>query len=391
MTRHFSFARQPILKSSLNLYGYEFLYRPIQNEAPQSHSITAEVIASSALDLGLKKAANNHFIFLNMSYDDLFSPLIEALPSEQVILELLEDIRPDSKLVKRAQELSAKGFSFALDDFVYTPDWDPLIALASIIKFDLTVTSIDVNKALIEKLQPYPIQFLAEKVETLDEFKAYKEIGCELFQGYFFCKPELVQGKAVSASTLAITKLLADINRTDISITELESTVERDPNLTHMLLKYLNSANFSFKNPIERIKQAIVILGINETKKWITLISLRSIPSKPLELIKHALVRAKLAELLALENTEKNPNSFFLMGLLSTIDALLDITMKEALKLMPLKDEILEALLEQKGEMGRVLSIIIDHEQQLNWPIDQDYSTQYIDACQWADDVTSSI
>lgn len=391
MTRHFSFARQPILKSSLNLYGYEFLYRPIQNEAPQSHSITAEVIASSALDLGLKKAANNHFIFLNMSYDDLFSPLIEALPSEQVILELLEDIRPDSKLVKRAQELSAKGFSFALDDFVYTPDWDPLIALASIIKFDLTVTSIDVNKALIEKLQPYPIQFLAEKVETLDEFKAYKDIGCELFQGYFFCKPELVQGKAVSASTLAITKLLADINRTDISITELESTVERDPNLTHMLLKYLNSANFSFKNPIERIKQAIVILGINETKKWITLISLRSIPSKPLELIKHALVRAKLAELLALENTEKNPNSFFLMGLLSTIDALLDITMKEALKLMPLKDEILEALLEQKGEMGRVLSIIIDHEQQLNWPIDQDYSTQYIDACQWADDVTSSI
>jgi EAL and modified HD-GYP domain-containing signal transduction protein len=391
MTRHFSFARQPILKSSLNLYGYEFLYRPIQNEAPQSHSITAEVIASSALDLGLKKAANNHFIFLNMSYDDLFSPLIEALPSEQVILELLEDIRPDPKLVKRVQELSAKGFSFALDDFVYTPDWDPLIALASIIKFDLTVTSIDVNKALIEKLQPYPIQFLAEKVETLDEFKAYKEIGCELFQGYFFCKPELVQGKAVSASTLAITKLLADINRTDISITELESTVERDPNLTHMLLKYLNSANFSFKNPIERIKQAIVILGLNETKKWITLISLRSIPSKPLELIKHALVRAKLAELLALENTEKNPNSFFLMGLLSTIDALLDITMKEALKLMPLKDEILEALLEQKGEMGRVLSIIIDHEQQLNWPIDQDYSTQYIDACQWADDVTSSI
>jgi c-di-GMP phosphodiesterase len=387
----FSFARQPILNSSLELYAYEFLYRPIQDEAPQSHSITAEVIASSALDLGLKKAANNHFIFLNMSYDDLFSPLIEALPSEQVILELLEDIQPDSKLVKRAQELSAKGFSFALDDFVYTPDWDPLIALASIIKFDLTVTSIDVNKALIEKLQPYPIQFLAEKVETLDEFKAYKDIGCELFQGYFFCKPELVQGKAVSASTLAITKLLADINRTDISITELESTVERDPNLTHMLLKYLNSANFSFKNPIERIKQAIVILGINETKKWVTLISLRSIPSKPLELIKHALVRAKLAELIALENTEKNPNSFFLMGLLSTIDALLDITMKEALKLMPLKDEILEALLEQKGEMGRVLSIIIDHEQQLNWPIDQDYSTQYIDACQWADDVTSSI
>ena len=228
-------------------------------------------------------------------------------------------------------------------------------------------------------------------METFAEFEAYKKIGCELFQGYFFCKPELIQGKAVSASTLAITKLLADINQTDISITNLESTITSDPNLAHMLLKYLNSANFSFKNPIERIKQAIVILGINETKKWVTLISLRSIPSKPLELIKHALVRAKLAEVISLENTEKNPNSFFLMGLLSTIDALLDVTMEEALKLMPLKKEIIEALLEQKGEMGDILDIIIEHEQKLKWPLGQDYSTQYIDACEWADDVTSSI
>jgi len=385
----FSFARQAILKSSLELHAYEFLYRPTQDGTHESHSITAEVIASSTLDLGLKKAANNHFIFLNMAYEDLFNPLIEALPAEQVILELLEDIQPDAKLVKRAQELSKKGFSFALDDFVYTPDWDPLIALASIIKFDLTVTSIDENKALIEKLQPCQIQFLAEKVETHKEFKAYKEIGCELFQGYFFCKPQLVQGKTVSASTLAITKLLADVNQTDVSITELESTVERDPNLTHMLLKYLNSANFSFRNPIERIKQAIVILGITETKKWVTLISLRSIPSKPIELIRHALVRAKLAELIALQTAKENPSSFFLMGLLSTIDALLDISMQETLKLMPLKNDITGALLEYKGDMGEILNLIIEHEKQLNWPNAHDHTDNYITACQWADEVTT--
>ncbi len=386
---HFSFARQAIFKSSLELHAYEFLYRPTQDEAHKTHSFTAEVIASSTLDLGLKKAANNHFIFLNMAYEDLFNPLIEALPAEQVVLELLEDIRPDTKLVKRVQELSNKGFSFALDDFVYTPDWDPLIALASIIKFDLTVTSIDENKALIEKLQPCKIQFLAEKVETHEEFKAYKEIGCELFQGFFFCKPELVQGKVVSANTLAITKLLADVHQADISMTEIESTVERDPNLTHMLLKYLNSANFSFRNPIEQIKQAIVILGINETKKWVTLISLRSVPSKPIELIRHTLIRAKLAELIALQTAKENPSTFFLMGLLSTIDALLDITMQETLKLMPLKNDITEALLEHKGDLGEILSIIIEHEKQLSWPNGHDYSDNYITACQWADEVTA--
>ncbi|PHR50699.1 HDOD domain-containing protein [Cycloclasticus sp.] len=389
--RHFSFARQPILNRSLELHAYEFLYRPIKDEKQQAHSLTAEVVASSALDLGLQKAANNHFVFINISYEDLFSPLIEALPSEQVILELLEDIQPDAKLIERAQELSNKGFSFALDDFVYSPDWDPLIELASIIKFDLTVTSIEVNKALIEKLQPCAIQFLAEKIETFDEFNAYKQIGCELFQGYFFSKPELMQGRTVSASTLAITQLLADINQPDISVTELVNTIEKDPNLTHMLLKYLNSASFSFKNPIEQIQQAIVILGIDETKKWVTLISLRSIPSKPLELIKHALVRAKLAEHIALEKTKAHPSSFFLMGLLSTLDALLDMTMKEALKLMPLKSEIIDALVEQKGEMGEVLKIIIKHEQQLNWPIGDNYSNDYLKACQWADDASSSI
>ena len=389
--RHFSFARQPILNRSLELHAYEFLYRPIKDEKQQAHSLTAEVVASSALDLGLQKAANNHFVFINISYEDLFSPLIEALPSEQVILELLEDIQPDAKLIERTQELSNKGFSFALDDFVYSPDWDPLIELASIIKFDLTVTSIEVNKALIEKLQPCAIQFLAEKIETFDEFNAYKQIGCELFQGYFFSKPELMQGRTVSASTLAITQLLADINQPDISVTELVNTIEKDPNLTHMLLKYLNSASFSFKNPIEQIQQAIVILGIDETKKWVTLISLRSIPSKPLELIKHALVRAKLAEHIALEKTKAHPSSFFLMGLLSTLDALLDMTMKEALKLMPLKSEIIDALVEQKGEMGDVLKIIIKHEQQLHWPIGNNYSNEYLKACQWADDASSSL
>ena len=158
-----------------------------------------------------------------------------------------------------------------------------------------------------------------------------------------------------------------------------------------MLLKYLNSASFSFKNPIEQIQQAIVILGIDETKKWVTLISLRSIPSKPLELIKHALVRAKLAEHIALEKTKAHPSSFFLMGLLSTLDALLDMTMKEALKLMPLKSEIIDALVEQKGEMGDVLKIIIKHEQQLHWPIGNNYSNEYLKACQWADDASSSL
>jgi len=386
----FSFARQPILDTSLSLYAYEFLYRPTGDAHNKNHSITSEVLASSIIDLGLDKASNGYFAFINMSYDDIMSEHIDALPADKLILELLEDIKPNNDLISRVKNLHEKGFRFALDDFVYSPSWDPLIELADIIKFDLTVTSFEENKALINTLKTKDIVFLAEKVETHADYQAYRDIGCTLFQGYFFSKPELIKGTSLSANQLSKTKLLSLINQPELSIAELEATIEQDPNLTYLLLKYLNSAQFSFSNPIESIKHAIVILGIANIKKWSTLVTLRSLSSKPSELLRLALVRAHLAELIAIENKHINSNSFFLSGLLSVLDALLDTPLKTIIKSMPLDPEISQGLLVHEGEIGETLSLVTQYENN-QCTDNQAISKHYLTACQWADKVMMSL
>ncbi|MEY8241565.1 MAG: HDOD domain-containing protein [Cycloclasticus sp.] len=386
----FSFARQPILDKSLLLYAYEFLYRPTDDALDRNHSITSEVLVSSIVDMGLDKASNNKLAFINMSYQDIMSEHIEALPTDQLILELLEDIKPDQKLVTRVKSLSEQGFRFALDDFVYSSDWDPLIELAEIIKLDLSITSLEENRILINKLKHTNIIFLAEKVESYTDYKAYRDIGCSLFQGYFFSKPEVIKGSSLNASNLSKTKLLSLINQPDISFKELQETIQQDPSLTFLLLKYLNSAKFSFSNPIESIQQAITILGLDNIKRWSTLVTLREMSSKPPELLRLALVRAKLAELLASHNKQLNSNGFFLSGLLSVLDALLDTPLAIILKSMPLDLEISQALLKREGEMGKTLDSIIRHETN---PLDtgKELGENYLEACEWADQIMEAL
>jgi len=386
----FSFARQPILDKSLLLYAYEFLYRPTDDALDRNHSITSEVLVSSIVDMGLDKASNNKLAFINMSYQDIMSEHIEALPTDQLILELLEDIRPDPKLIARVKSLSEQGFRFALDDFVYSSDWDPLIELAEIIKFDLSITTLEENRALIDKLKHTNIIFLAEKVESHADYKAYSDIGCSLFQGYFFSKPEVIKGSSLNASNLSKTKLLSLINQPDISFKELQETIQQDPSLTFLLLKYLNSAQFSFSNPIESIQQAVTILGLDNIKRWSTLVTLREMSSKPPELLRLALVRAKLAELLANHNKQPNSNGFFLSGLLSVLDALLDTPLTTIIKSMPLDLDISQALLKREGEMGKTLDSIIRHEAN---PLDtsKELAANYLEACEWADQIMKSL
>ncbi|PCI69934.1 MAG: diguanylate phosphodiesterase [Piscirickettsiaceae bacterium] len=386
----FSFARQPILDSSLKLFAYEFLYRPTNTSDNRPLSLTSVVLTTAIIDIGLDKASNNHLAFINMSYEDLMGEHIEALPADRFILELLEDIKPDQTLNNRVKALVEKGYSFALDDFVYSPDWDPLIELADIIKLDLTITTLAENKTLISQLKGKKLRFLAEKVETHQEYEDYKSIGCDLFQGYFFCRPEKISGTAISEASFAKTELIARVNQSDISINELQNTIQQDPALTYKLIKYLNSAYFSFSTPIGTIKHAITILGMDGIKKWATILCLRSLSTKPLELIRVGLVRAKLAELIAIKNNENNPNSYFLMGMLSIVDSLLNSSMEDAIKTLPLAAGIINALLNKSGDMGQVLTSIIEHEQQLAVPT-SNISDTYIEACLWADQISNSI
>jgi len=390
----FSLARQPILDSTLQLYAYELLFRGHKDKSKEI-SLTSEVLATAIFDIGLKTLVSDNLAFVNMSYQDIMSATVDSLPTSNLVLELLEDIKVDDALVKRVKELAEQGFIIALDDFIYSPEWEPLIDLASIIKLDLTVLSNDKNHEIIQKLKNRGIKFLAEKVETYEEFQLFKEMGCDYFQGYFLCKPEKLTGRSLTSSSLAKTQLLAEINNPDNSSDKISELIQQDPSLTYKLLKYLNSAHFAFKNPIESIHQAVIMLGIQGIKKWATLLCLRGLANKPTELTRVSLIRARLAEVIAGNKDVNSPSSFFLAGLFSTLDAMLDTDMSEILSSMPLEKAIKIALIEKKGELGSIIQEIIDYEKiSLHDPINKKpcFSTNdYLKACSWADEIMASL
>lgn len=388
----YSIARQPILDRTLQLYAYELLFRQ-HKSGIEEISFTSEVLATAIFDIGLDNVTGNNLAFINMSYQDIMNPAIDALPTDKVVLELLEDIEIDDALVKRVQQLADQGFLIALDDFVYSPQWEPLIDAASIIKLDLTVLTVEENQALVNQLQGRSLKFLAEKVESYEEFEVFKKMGCDYFQGYFLCRPEQLKGQSISSNMLLKTRLLAEINDPKTSIEQLDLIIQQDPSLSFKLIKYLNSAHFAFISPIKNIKQAIVMIGIQGIKKWATLLGLRNLSAKPSELTRISLVRAKLAETVASNNNITNPNSYFLGGLFSTLDAMLDTSMEEILATMPLDVNLKNALSKKEGELGLLLQAIMTYEKTGMHPFDNPRfsNNDYIEACTWADDIMSAL
>lgn len=388
----YSIARQPILDSTLQLYAYELLFRQHKSDIEEI-SFTSEVLATAIFDIGLDNVTGNNLAFINMSYQDIMNPAIDALPMDKVVLELLEDIDIDDALIKRVQQLADQGFLIALDDFVYSPQWEPLIEAASIIKLDLTVLTVEENQALVNQLQGRSLKFLAEKVESYEEFEIFRKMGCDYFQGYFLCRPEQLKGQSISSNTLIKTRLLAEINDPKTSIEQLDSIIQQDPSLSFKLIKYLNSAHFTFANPIKNIKQAIVMIGIQGVKKWATLLGLRNLSEKPSELTKISLVRAKLAETVASNNNISNPSNYFLAGLFSTLDAMLDTSMEKILASMPLDVSLKNSLSKKEGELGSLLQSIMTYEKTGIHPFDKPRfsNNDYIEACKWADEIMSAL
>lgn len=388
----YSIARQPILDHELQQYAYELLFRQ-HKQLNGNISLTSEVLATAIFDIGLETVTGNTLAFINMSYQDLMNPTIDALPSNQLVLELLEDIKIDNILAQRVQELAEKGFVIALDDFVYSPEWEPLIDAASIIKLDLTVSSVEENRAVIDQLQGRSLKFLAEKVETYEDFQLYRDMGCDYFQGYFFCRPEPLEGRSLTSNSLTKIRLLTEINDPNTSADKLNLIIQQDPSLSFKLLKYLNSAFFAFSTPIKNIKQAIILIGIQGVKKWTTLLTLRNLSSHPSELTKVSLIRAKLAERIAIDTKAANPETYFLAGLFSTLDAMLDASMEDILSSMPLDIDLKNALSKKQGKIGEVLKFVMEYEESHLLTLDKHLlsNDEYLNTCIWADEAMSSL
>lgn len=359
-------ARQPILNEHKKLFAYELLYRGTdEGRLASGEKATASLLSATFLTEGIDVISGSKPCFINFTKDLLLRGTPSTFPSSKIVVEVLEDIPPTPDILKACQVLRGEGYTIALDDFVYDPTLEPLIALADIIKIDFRISSEDEIRRTLHRLAHYPAKFLAEKVETYEEFDLASKLGFKYFQGYFFSRPEIFRIHELESVKTSLIALLAEVTKKSTTVERLERIIAKDVALSYKLLKYINSSYFYRVNTIESVRHAIIFLGEKEIKRFILLVIISEIATdKPGELIKLAIIRARFCELLAEScDYRKMSAEIFLLGLLSLLDAMLDLDMETVIGQLPLGNVLKNALRSQTGPMAPFLSAAIAFEQ----------------------------
>lgn len=355
--------RQPIYDQDLQVHAYELLYRDSSTNAAthtDDDMATAQVVVNAFVDFGLERIVGSKLAFINMPRSYLVGDLPLPFPADQVVLEILETTPIDANLISSVHELARRNFVIALDDFIYHEKLEPLVDIASIIKIDFMALSTDEIREHLDKLKDCHVKLLAEKLETPADFKLALDMGFDYFQGFFFCKPNVVASRTISPNRLGVIQLLASLQNPDADIGDIEKIISTDVGLSYKVLRYLNSALYSLPRKIESIRHAIVYVGLPTIKNWFSLVALSKIDDKPPELVATALVRARMCELLATK--DKSREMFFTVGLLSVLDAMLDQPMAPIMRQLPLAVEIKTALLNHTGPAGETLACVLAYE-----------------------------
>lgn len=365
---YYYIGRQPIFDRLQNVFGYELLYRSGTGnfyDALDPDCATSDVITNSILMIGLDTLTRGRRAFVNFTRNLLLNEYASLLPHDQIVVEITEDIEIDDELVKTCRDLKAQGYMLALDDFNYQEKFEPLLGFVDIIKVDFFKTPPGKRRLILDRLKKSKVRFLAEKVESFDEFREAVKMGYTYFQGYFFAKPVVVSGKDIPPLYSTFTQLLQEMNRPDVDIGRLEKILKEDVSLTYKLLRMVNSAAFGLRREITSIRQALMLVGCQDLRKWASLVFLRTVgQDKPDELMVTAITRAHFCETIApMANMGSFTSDLFLTGLFSLIDVLLEQPMAEVLAKLPVSKEIKGAILNGEPPLGPVLNLIKSYEQ----------------------------
>ncbi|HTZ99016.1 MAG TPA: HDOD domain-containing protein [Candidatus Aquilonibacter sp.] len=369
-------ARQPILQSDEKVFGYELLFR--DGVANSFSGIDPENASRSVLDdsmlMGFDLLCDGRRAFLNCTRDVLVHDYVTLLPARQTVVEILETVKVDELLIGTCRRLKASGYLIALDDFVENDARAPLSGLADIIKVDFRLTAADRLATMVSRYGSHS-RMLAEKVETQEEFRAAKRMGFTYFQGYFFCKPEMLPAKQLSPNRLNHLRMLQAASRPELDLREIETLVKGEPSLCYRLLRYLNSSLFGLANEIQSVRHALAMLGEQETRRWLHLVAtLAAGQNKTSALVLSALVRARFCELLGAKTRRAN-SDLFLTGLLSLMDAILDMPMAEIVKSIALDPDCKAVLLGNAGASAPVFQLVLAQEAG-DWPRVADLAKQ---------------
>jgi EAL and modified HD-GYP domain-containing signal transduction protein len=363
--QHVFVGRQPIYNRELEVVAYELLFR--SGESNQAGCVdgdqaTSQVIHNTFVEIGLDTIVGEKLAFINFTRGFILQDYAAVFPAHRVVIEVLEDIAVDAKLLTAIRALSVQGYTIALDDFVFRDHLRPLVELADIVKVDILALDRPTLQDNAARLRQYNVKLLAEKVETRDDFDFCRHLGFDYFQGYFLCHPDIVKGQRSPANRLSVLRLLAKLQAPEIEFDELEAMISQDVVLSYKLLRLINAAIYGLPKKVESIRQALLLLGTRFITAWVSLITLTGIDDKPRELMVTALLRGKMCELLAQAMQLPGKDIYFTIGLFSVLDAILDLPMSEVLKPLPLAEDISHALLSHEGIMGQTLHCVIAYE-----------------------------
>jgi c-di-GMP phosphodiesterase len=403
------FTRQAIYNSNLEVIAYDLLFR--QNEyncadigkypdTTNSVITSTKVMIHSIVDIGLENIANNLPLYIKITPSLLDHVELIDL-NYPIVLDLILENKISDSFIERLDKLKAIGYKIAINDYFEASlnDLSLLIPLIDIIKVDVSTLSKANILECIEELTHFNADILLKNIENQKLFEQINDYGANFYQGFFLGSPSKINSQSVGQNNLVLLHLLAKLNRPSLSFEEISNLVSQDVALSYKILRISNSAMYGTTlRKIESINEAVIRLGINTVKFWANLLALSGMSNKSMDLLTTTLIRANMCRYLALEKgaDEKRSDTYFTVGLLSTIDALLCEKMDDILVQLPLSDELNDALLEKKGKLGIELNNVIAYEMAKYDDIICDgipavtYKIAYIKSIQWANKITNS-
>jgi c-di-GMP phosphodiesterase len=357
--------RQPILGRKLEVFAYELLYRDGNTQVARitdGDQATSRVLLSAFAEIGLERVIGDRLAFVNLTRGFVVGKYPLPLSCDRLVLEVLETVKADKEVLEGLKRLKGQGYRIALDDFQVTDSNRALLPLADIIKLDVqALPGVQLEREL-ERLSKYRVQFLAEKVETQEEYETCKGLGIEFFQGYFFARPKLLHACVLPTQRAALVALLARLYSPDCTLDNVRAMVECDLAISYRLLQHINSSLYGLRCRVQSIRDTVLFLGLYKVRSLISLFLLAAMEGSQPALIETALVRARCAELLAKLSGAERTDAHFTAGMFSCLDAMLDVPMSVAIERLPLAEPVRAALTDGSGEIGRVLQTVLAYE-----------------------------
>ncbi len=398
-------ARQPIFDERLRIIGYELLFRPedkLDTMAPDHDGdrATSQVMLNAFTEIGMRNLIGDKMAFINYTRSHILSP--PPFQDCDLVVEVLEDVAAAADVVESLLTLKDQGYTIALDDFVYHESLKPLIELADIVKVDVLDLGREGVTRHVEILSQYPVKLLAEKIEDQEMYDFCKELGFHYFQGYFLSKPKIIKGRKIPANKMIVMQLIMKLQSPNLSPKDIHDTITKDPALSYKVLRMINSAAWRRPDKIESLMRAIILVGINQIRRWASFLALSSFEDKPSALHEQTMIRSKMCEFLGMRINNKRGDEFFTLGMLSLLDAFFDLPLEELLNSISLSEEMNNALLQHSGQLGFVLKTCIAYEKgdwsSIDWAgLTQhgisinDVKQSYLEALRWDSETGSGL